>query len=180
MVWLVYRNKWFYLLSAILHYMFQKLNIYNNNNNFYGPFSGINWVSLYVKKHLFTLQFTHTLILIINHPLSASSTTIHSILFVQFMHLTVFLHHLSPGALWSTSWSGIFYFILHIFLLTIIVFFSQHMLIPLLPFCCSTEIMWSILTLSLNSLLGNSIFALMPHILLTIFISARWSATSFS
>jgi len=32
-------------------------------------------------------------------------TVIHSILPVQFMCLTVFLHHLSPGPLWSTSWS---------------------------------------------------------------------------
>jgi len=38
---------------------------------------------------------------------------IHSILPVQFMCLTVFLHHLFPGHLWSTSWSGTLHFILH-------------------------------------------------------------------
>jgi len=32
------------------------------------------------------------------------SNTIHGILPVQFMHLTVFFHNLSPSFLWSTSW----------------------------------------------------------------------------
>ena len=31
---------------------------------------------------------------------------IHSILLVQFTCLTVLFHNLSPGPLWSTSWSG--------------------------------------------------------------------------
>jgi len=57
------------------------------------------------------------------------STTIHSILPVQFMCLTVFLHNLSPSHFWSPSWSEILYFILHFFH-PIVVFFSQHMSIP--------------------------------------------------
>jgi len=43
-------------------------------------------------------------------------TMIHSILLVQFMCLTVLFHNLSPGPLWSSSWSGTLYFILHTFL----------------------------------------------------------------
>ena len=37
------------------------------------------------------------------------STTIHSILLVQSTCLTVPLHNLSPGPLWSSSWSGTLY-----------------------------------------------------------------------
>jgi len=45
-------------------------------------------------------------------------------------------------------------------------------------FCCSINIISFIPSLSLNSLLGS--FTLTLHIHLTILISARWSATSFS
>jgi len=55
------------------------------------------------------------------------------ILPVQFTYLTVFLYHLSPGPLWSTSWSGTLHFILHTFLHPIIALFSQHMPIPSQP-----------------------------------------------
>jgi len=47
-------------------------------------------------------------------------------------------------------------------------------------FCCNTNAMSSIPSLYLSSLLGNLSFSLMPHIHLTILISARWSATTFS
>jgi len=47
-------------------------------------------------------------------------------------------------------------------------------------FCCSTEIMSSNPSLSLNPLLGTLFCSLMLHMHLTILISARWSATSFS
>jgi len=47
-------------------------------------------------------------------------------------------------------------------------------------FCCSTEIMSFNPSLSLNHLLGALSCSLMPHIHLTILISALWSATSFS
>ena len=46
-------------------------------------------------------------------------------------------------------------------------------------FCCNTNAMSSIPSLSLSSLLGNLSFSLVPHIHLTILISARWSATHF-
>jgi len=47
-------------------------------------------------------------------------------------------------------------------------------------FCCSINIISSIPSLSLNSLLGTLPFTLTLHIHLTILISACWSATSFS
>jgi len=47
-------------------------------------------------------------------------------------------------------------------------------------FCCSTNVISSIPSLSRNSLLGTLSFTLTLHIHLTILISARWSATSFS
>jgi len=47
-------------------------------------------------------------------------------------------------------------------------------------FCCSINIISSIPSLSLNSLLGTLTFTLTLHIHLTILISARWSAASFS
>jgi len=48
------------------------------------------------------------------------------------------------------------------------------------PFCCSIKIISSIPNLCLNSLLGTLSFTLTSHTHLTVFISARWSATSFS
>jgi len=92
------------------------------------------------------------------------STTIHSILPVQFTCLTVFLHNLSPGPLWSTSLSGTLHFILHTFLQLIIVFFHNTCPYCFSLFCCS-ERLSSIP--SLSSLHGLSF---------TILISARWSA----
>ena len=47
-------------------------------------------------------------------------------------------------------------------------------------FCCSTEIMSSNPSLSLNFLLQILSFTLTSHIHPTILISARWSASSFS
>ena len=47
-------------------------------------------------------------------------------------------------------------------------------------FCCNTNAMSSTPSLSLSSLLGNLSFSLMPHIHLTVLISAHWSATTFS
>jgi len=59
------------------------------------------------------------------------SITIHGILPVQSTCLTVIFHYLSPSFLWSTSWPSTLNFIFHTFLYPIIVFFSQHMSIPL-------------------------------------------------
>jgi len=50
----------------------------------------------------------------------------YSILLVQFTYLTVLFHNLSPGPLWSFSWSWALYFIIHAFLHPIIMFVSQH------------------------------------------------------
>jgi len=47
-------------------------------------------------------------------------------------------------------------------------------------FCCTTKIMSSNPSFSLNPLLGILSCSLTPHIHLTILISAHWSATSFS
>jgi len=47
-------------------------------------------------------------------------------------------------------------------------------------FCCSINIISSIPSLCVNSLHGTLSFTLTLHIHLTILISARWSATSFS
>ena len=47
-------------------------------------------------------------------------------------------------------------------------------------FYCNINAMSSIPSLSLSSLLGSVSFSLTPHIHLTILISARWSATTFS
>jgi len=44
------------------------------------------------------------------------SITIHGIFRVKFTCLTVFLHNLYPGFLWSTSWSGTMHFLIHTFL----------------------------------------------------------------
>jgi len=47
-------------------------------------------------------------------------------------------------------------------------------------FCCITDIISTIPSLSLNSLLETLSFNLMPHIHLSILVSAVWSAISFS
>jgi len=66
-----------------------------------------------------------TLILVINHPLSASSICYnpwHPPCSIYV--LTVILHNLCTSFFWSNSWSGTLHFILHTFLHPIIVFFS--------------------------------------------------------
>ena len=67
-----------------------------------------------------------TPIMVINHPLCASSIYYDPC-------LTVFFHNLFPTFLWSTSWPSTLHFILHIFLHPITVFFLQHMPIPSQP-----------------------------------------------
>jgi len=57
-------------------------------------------------------------------------------------------------------------------------FFAAHA--HTILFCCSTEIMSSNPSLSLNPLFGTLSCSLLPHIHLTILISAHWNATSFS
>jgi len=82
------------------------------------------------------------------------STAMHGILPVQFTCLTVLLHTLCPSFL-STSWSGTLHFKLHTFLHPIIVIFVQHNQYHCNLFCCSTKIISSNPSHSLNSLLGN-------------------------
>ena len=74
-----------------------------------------NRVRRYQKKHN-----PLTPIVVINHPLSASSN------YYDPWHPLCsnyvpdsFFHNLSPSFLWSTSWPGTFHFILHTFLHTI-------------------------------------------------------------
>jgi len=119
-----------------------------------------------------TFTYSVTPIVVINRPLSASSTMIHGILPVQSTCLSVFIHNRFPSFLWPTSWLGTLHFIL-------IYFFTQllssscntcpyhHNL-----FRCSTEIMSSNPSLSLNPLLGILSCNFTPHIRLTILISA--------
>jgi len=106
------------------------------------------------KAHSHTQPFYGSIPYLL-HP----STTIHGILPVQSMHrhVTIFFHNLAPSFLWSTSWPGTLHFILHTLLHPIIVFFLQHMPIPSHDrnlFHCSTDIMSSNPSLSLNPLLG--------------------------
>ena len=58
-----------------------------------------------------------------------SFTTIHSILCVQLTCLTVLFDNLSPGPLWSSSWSWTLYFILHAFLHPVIIIFSVALVV---------------------------------------------------
>jgi len=75
-----------------------------------------------------------TLIVVINHPLCAFSIYYDPRHPPYSIHVLYSLfHNLSRSLLWSTSWPGTLHFTLHTFLHPIIVFFSQHMPIPLQP-----------------------------------------------
>ena len=87
---------------------------------------------------------------IIPYPLP-SSITIHGILPVQFMCLTVFFHNLSPHVLRSTSWPGTLHFILHTFLHPI-VFFSHLMPIPSQPVFAVVPRLCHLIVVSLSTL----------------------------
>jgi len=121
-----------------------------------------------------------TPIVIINHPLSASSIFYDSwhppcSVYVPdslFHNLQVFFG-LPLGLAPSTSCS------IHFFTQSLSSFHSTYPYHRHL-FYCSTEIMSSNPSLSLNPLLGTLSCSLMPHIHLTILICARWSGTSFS
>ena len=80
----------------------------------------IGWASTRRNIH----PLSHILIIRILYPLRPC-TTIHRILLVQFTCFTVLYHNLSPGPLWSSSWSGTLYFILNTFLHPIIIFFCN-------------------------------------------------------
>jgi len=134
--------------------------------------SGTTWVSWYQKKHSPTHTYRG-----INRPLSASSIycdpshspcLIHvpPVFFQFFFGLPL---DLDP----SISYS------IHFFTQSLSSFRSTCPYHRNL-FCCSTVIMSSNPSLSLNTLLGILSCSFNPHIHLTILISARWSATSFS
>jgi len=89
------------------------------------------------------------------------------------MCLTVFLHHLSLGPLWSTSWSRTLHFVFHTFFTESLYSFCKTCPYHRNLFCCSTKIMSSVPSHSLNSTLAS-------HIHLTIVVSDLCSATSFS
>ena len=105
---------------------------------------------------------------------------VHGILFIHFTCLTVLSYNLCPGPLRSSSWSWTLNFMLHTFLHPITIFFSQHMPIPTQPVLLQYQCYVIYTSLSLNSLLGSPSFSSTSHIHLTILISARWSATTFS
>jgi len=105
------------------------------------------------------------------------STTFHSILPVQITCLAIFLHNLFPCPLWSTNetlvWSPSTSYSIHFFTQPVSSFRSTCPYHRNL-FCCSINIISSIPSLSLNSLLGTLSSTLTLHIHLTILISARW------
>ena len=108
-----------------------KLSQHTHTQPFNNHWSATTRVGRYQKQH----SPTHT------HPGHRTSfinflhllRSIASILCVQFMCLTVLFDNLSPGLLWSSSWSWTLYFILHAFLHPVIIFFSQHMPMPTQP-----------------------------------------------
>jgi len=133
------------------------------------------WASTRINIHPLTP------IMVISHPLSASSIYYDSRHPPCLLYMPdIFFHNLSQvffglplGLAPSTSYS------IHFFIQSLSSFCStcpyHHNL-----FCCSTKIMSSNPSLSLNPLLRTLSCSLMSHIHLTILISARWSATSFS
>jgi len=113
-------------------------------------------------------------IVVINHPLTASS--IYYDPWHPSCSITISLQVffcLPLGLAHSTSYS------IHFFTQSLSFFYSTCPCHRNL-FCCSTEIMSSNPSLSLNPLLGTLFCSLTPHIHLTILISVRWCASSFS
>ena len=146
------------------------------------PFNGRPFVRDCPGRPVPEETFTHS------HPSWSSdilyelppSTTIHSILLVLFVCLTVLsttslqvLFGLPVGLGPSTSYS------MHFFTQSLSSFRSTCQCQRSL-FCCNTNVISSLHNLSPSSHLGNLSFSLMPHIHLTILICACWSATTFS
>jgi len=143
----------------------------------YGPLSGYTRVSRYQKKH----SPTHT------YPDHQPS----SVSFLHLLRSTVSsLFNLCAWQyFWTTSLQVLFglplslepstSYSIHFITQSLSSFLNtcpyQHNL-----FCCSTEIMSSVPSLSLDPLLGTLSFSWTTHIHLTTLISARWSVTPFS
>ena len=84
-----------------------------------------------IQKETFThshLSWSSNLLHMLPPPIP-----IYGILPVQSACLRVFLHNLCPCFLWFTSLPDTLHFIIHAFIHQTIVFFSQHMPIPLQP-----------------------------------------------
>ena len=156
----------------ILEFYFHHRIVLHNTHTqpFNGPWSGTTQVGRYQKKH--------------SHPSWSSDilyqlppfTTIHSSLraWQSFSATSLqVLFGLPLGLGPSTSYS------MHFFTQSSSSFRSTSPYQRSL-FCCNTNAMSSTPSLSLSSLLGSLPFSLTPHIHLTILISARWSATTFS
>ena len=116
-------------LTSFLHF---KHNFYTHARTHAQPFNGFcPGQCRPVPEETFTHSHPSWSLDILYH--FPPFTTIHGILFVHFMCLTILSDNLSPGPLWSSSWSWILNFILHTFLHPIIIIFSQHMPIPTQP-----------------------------------------------
>ena len=96
-----------------------------------------------------------------SHPTGSSDilyhlppfTAIHGILFVHFFAcLTVLSYNLSPGPLWSSSWSWTLNFILRTFFTQSSSSFRSTCPYQRSLFCCKTNAMSSITSLSLQSI----------------------------
>ena len=143
----------------------------------FGRWSGTTRVSRYQKKHSPTHTHPDRQTSFINflHLLRSIASSVFSLRAWQSSRTTslqvLFGLHLGLGP--CTSYS------MHFFTQSSSSFCSKCPYQCSL-FCCNTNAMSSMPSFSLSSLLGNLSFSLMPHIHLTILISAHWSATTFS
>ena len=138
---------------------------------FYGALSGTTRVSWNQEETFTHSDLSWSSTIIYQFP---PSTTIYIIPTVQ----CAFLHH-CPSHLWSTSGSGALHFILHTFFFTESLS-SFHYTCPYCRnlFCCSTEIMSFIPSLSLISLLGAISFTLLINIIIYTCQLHHWWAYS--
>jgi len=139
--------------------------------------SGTTWMSRYQKK----ISPTHTYLghqsslICFLHLLPSMASSLFSLHDWQsFCTISVqvffgLLLGLAPFTLYSTHFST-----------QSLSSFCGTCLYHLNLFCSSTEIMLSSPSLCFNPLLGTPSSSLTPHIHLTVLISARWSAASFS
>ena len=144
---------------------------------FNGPWSGTTWVGRYQKKHSPTHIHPDHRTSFINflHLLHSIASSLFSLRARQSSLTTSVQVHigLPLGLGPSTSYSMHFFAQSSSFRSTCPYHRSLFLVIPML---CHLYLV----SLSLSSLLGNLSFSLISHIHLTILISARWSATTFS
>jgi len=160
------------------NYKFNSLQLHTRQQQqpFYGPLSMITGVSWYQKKHSHTHHPDHHPIFIsfFHLPRSIASSVFRLRAWQSFCTTSFHvLFGLPLGLEPSTSYS------IHFFTESVSAFRSTCPYHRNL-FCYSINIISSIPSLSLNSLLGTLSFVLTLQIHLTILISAHWSATSFS